>query len=241
VAGERLLSDPDSATVAALVAEYPKALGLDMESAGVGRAVLGLQREGIWAQLTVIRGVSDLIDKANTDNQRMRDDWKPYAARVAVGAALGWIRNASTSQGVLAAAEPSVPGAPTVTLPAVSEPVAHYAGEVRAWLQAQAQPSARPFHLDLTATEHRPDVTAAPPPGTLVERGEVLDLVRADRTMLIFGPSGAGKSVLLNQVLCQLAPDDDPLAVLSTSSVAGIRGGRQNWLSSRTRTRSTPP
>jgi nucleoside phosphorylase len=102
VCGEKLLTDPDSDLVKRLVVTFDKALAVDMESAGVGRALLARQREGIFCEFTVLRGISDFIDKLDDDNQAVRDNWKPYAARVAVLAAYTWITQAASTSGVIA-------------------------------------------------------------------------------------------------------------------------------------------
>jgi nucleoside phosphorylase len=222
VCGEKLLSNPNSKLVARLVRTYDKALGVDMESAGAGRAVLARQREGIFAEFTVLRGVSDLFDKRDDDNQQIRDDWKPYAARVAVAAAKAWIVASPSSAGVIATNGPlpTVLGA-TLSTPRAARPTAatatvpaKYSERLREWLKDAALLAERTFRLKLQTTPHRAAITVATgEEGAPVERGEVLRLVLADRKVVVVGPSGAGKSVLLRQILRQAAAQQDPLVV----------------------------
>lgn len=222
VCGEKLLTDPNSKLVTQLVRTYDKALGLDMESAGAGRAVLARQREGIFAEFTVLRGISDFVDKRDEDNQKTRDDWKPYAARVAVAAAKAWIVSSPSSAGVVATtgALPEVLAATPITRRAPGRATAtasaaiKYTARLRDWLKEAALLADRAFRLKLQTTRHRARVTVvAREEGTSVDRGELLRLVLAERKVVIVGPSGAGKSVLLRQILRQAAAQDDPLVV----------------------------
>ncbi len=220
VAGEKLLSNPSASTVAALVKRYPKALALDMESAGTGRAVLSAQTEGVGAQLTVIRAISDFVDKKNASNQLARDNWKPYAARLAVVAARAWIINEPTDAGVIATGGGALAGASVVAAGGTraarrpSDPFTTYLGELRTWLATNVLPPERSFPVTPHAVEYRSDKSVVRVEDAEVERGEVLDVVLAKRRVVLYGPSGAGKSVLLRQILRQLAPGDDPVVVL---------------------------
>lgn len=223
VCGEKLLSNPKSKLVARLVRKYDKALGVDMESAGVGRAILARQREGIFAEFTVLRGVSDFVDKKGDDNQRSRDDWKPYAARVAVAAAKAWIVASPSGAGVIASGN-ALPRVLAATRPtrhttghsaagAGAEKVGKYVERLRDWLKQAAQLAERAFRLQLQTTPFRSAISLAPKEGTVVERGKLLGLALADRKVVIVGPSGAGKSLLLRQILRQAAAQDAPLVV----------------------------
>ncbi len=222
VCGEKLLSNPNSKLVKRLVRTYDKALGLDMESAGVGRAVLARQREGIFAEFTVLRGVSDLFDKRNEDNQQIRDDWKPYAARVAIAAAKAWIMASPSIAGVIATTGPlpKVFAAALSTRRAAGRPAAtvsaaiKYSERLREWLKQAALLTERAFRLKLQTTRYRAAISVlAPEKETPVERGELLHLVLADRKVVVVGPSGAGKSVLLRQILRQAAAQDNPIVI----------------------------
>ena len=224
VCGEKLLSDPNSELVARLVKRYEKALGLDMESAGIGRAVLALQREGIFTQFSVLRGVSDLFDKKDEDNQQVRDEWKPYAARVAISAAAAWIAADPSDKGVIATGGtlPQVlrtAKSLLIDLPDASlgrarpEKIVRYVEGLHRWLTGAAHISESAFRLKLQATSHRAFMSGAPEEAATVERGELLSLTLFDRKVVVVGPSGAGKSVLLRQILRQVAAQEEPLVV----------------------------
>jgi nucleoside phosphorylase len=220
VCGEKLLANPKSALVKRLVRTYDKALALDMESVGVGRAVLERQREEISAQFTVLRGISDLFDK-DEPNQQTRDDWKPFAARAAVAAAYAWIVRSSSDKGVIAKRRPlpkplaSLAQRLGLRWPASkpTDPADEYIEKTRKWLKDAAPIAERDFRLALQTTDLRSVPSAAPAAGATVERGELLGLVLQDRKVVVIGPSGAGKSNLLRQVLRQVAVQDEPLVV----------------------------
>lgn len=223
VSGEKLLTDPKSPVVKRVVATFDKALGLDMESAGVGRAVLERQKEGIFAELTVLRGISDYVNK-DEENQTTRDNWKPYASWTAVAAAKAWIQSLGSSNGVIALGKPipsklgnhtarSGPGAQQgQALLAVREAETRYLGRLHPWLQGAVPPAEAAFGLMLEATEHRA-VNSVLSVSTNVNRGELLDHVLNDRKVVVTGPSGAGKSYLLRQVLRQAAAQDQLIPV----------------------------
>jgi nucleoside phosphorylase len=99
IAGEKLLGDPTNPKQKEILERYPDALAVDMESAGVGRAIHESRFDVRYnPALLVIRGISDLSrvepapDSANgtilVTNQRERDLWRPYAAAAAAAFAL---------------------------------------------------------------------------------------------------------------------------------------------------------
>lgn len=216
ICGEKLLSDPNSDLVKRLVKKYDKALGLDMESAGVGRAVLDLQGEEIFTQFVVLRGVSDLVNKIE-GNQETRDEWKPFAARASIAAAHTWIVSCSTSHGTMATGR-SIPASLAAArmghvqeLPPAyfSDIAVWYPDRLRKWLTDAAAVAPRSFCLALEATDYRTAPSAAPPEGETIERGVLVNLSLDDGKVVVVGPSGAGKSNLLRQVLRQVAVADE--------------------------------
>lgn len=99
IAGEKLLGDPKNPRQKEILKRYPDALGVDMESAGVGRAIHESRFDVRYnPALLVIRGISDLsrIELAEHDsaetilvtNQKERDLWRAYAAATAAAFAL---------------------------------------------------------------------------------------------------------------------------------------------------------
>ena len=222
VSGEKLLSDPSSALIARLVRTYDKALALDMESAGIGRAILERQNEEIFAEFTVLRGISDFADKKQESNQKTRDNWKPYAARAAVAASRAWIGSRKSTDGVIAkgkALPPSLvqfaPKSPAAIAPPerAPDPGAQYLERLRPSLPQVAPLPDQGFALALKSTEHRAINPLIATAETLVERGALLSLVLHDRKVIVVGPSGAGKSYLLAQVLRQAAAQEEPIPV----------------------------
>lgn len=88
--GEKLLGDPNSPMLKALLDKHDKALAVEMESGGVARAVW--ENSSSWkAQFLVIRAISDYCNIEG--NQEARDQWKIYAAEAAAAFALAVIQN----------------------------------------------------------------------------------------------------------------------------------------------------
>jgi len=99
IAGEKLLGDPTNPKQKEILERYPDALAVDMESAGVGRAIHESRFDVRYnPAFLVIRGISDLsrVEPAPepaegtilVTNQSERDLWGPYAAAAAAALAL---------------------------------------------------------------------------------------------------------------------------------------------------------
>jgi nucleoside phosphorylase len=90
IAGEKLLADGSNAVQREILAQYDKAIAVDMESVGVARAVFKARGSVHYnLQYAVVRGVSDLVNA--DDNDGMRRQWRPYAASAAAAFAAGMI------------------------------------------------------------------------------------------------------------------------------------------------------
>jgi nucleoside phosphorylase len=87
VSGEKIFSAEGNPVQDILLNPFVKAVGVDMESVGIGRAVHE-ERHPYWysPHYVVIRGISDLVGRPG--NQAMRDAWKSFAARAASKVAL---------------------------------------------------------------------------------------------------------------------------------------------------------
>lgn len=82
VSGEKVLGDRNNSYQKRILRVYDKALAVDMESWGFGRAVfVARSRTAYNPQYLVIRGISDLIDKG--PNTPTRKKWAKYAASAA--------------------------------------------------------------------------------------------------------------------------------------------------------------
>jgi nucleoside phosphorylase len=211
ISGDRLLADPSSPTIKGLAARYPKALALDMESAGVARAVYGAQQDSIFTQFTVLRGISDLVDATGENNQATRDDWKPYAAHAAAAAALAFVRHTPNSE----QAEAQIPAT-----------VRTYRTAFQQSLQRRLPDDAVIFPLELRSAppgEVPQDSPAAVPQP--IERDRLLEVLDTHHRVVLYGPSGAGKSWALLHLARQVVAGDDPLAV-----VIDLKSFRPEWL-----------
>jgi nucleoside phosphorylase len=211
LAGERLLSDPRSPVVREIAAGYPKVLALDMESGGVARAIYGAQQDDIFTQFTVLRGISDLVDVTDVDNQATRDEWKPYAAFAAAAAALALVRFTPPH------------GDPPA---GISSAVRGYKLAFQQSLRARLPVQRTMFPLELRSAPRGdvpPDPPAAPP--ERIERDRLVEVLDADRRVVLYGPSGAGKSWALIHVARQVAAGDDPLAV-----VVDLKAFKPEWI-----------
>lgn len=84
VAGEKLLSDPESTYQKEILAKFDKAVAVDMESFGVARTVFNARRSVHYnPQYLVIRGISDLVDVVDEENDDERRIWRRYACSTA--------------------------------------------------------------------------------------------------------------------------------------------------------------
>lgn len=84
VAGEKLLGDPDNPYQKEVLKTFDKAAAIDMESFGVARTVFEARRSVQYnPQYLVIRGISDLVDVADEDNDEQRGLWKTCACTAA--------------------------------------------------------------------------------------------------------------------------------------------------------------
>jgi len=204
-AGERLVSDPESLTLKELEDRYPKALAVEMEAVGVGRAVWSAQQQEKFTQFGVLRGISDYLGEPG--NQETRDAVKPYAAAVAIAAAHAYIQIHPSEDSVLHQADSKDrPSAPQSGAP-------EYLKGLREVLATKQERRGPDFRLPLRSTDIRAPTSTAPAGEAAVERGELLDIVEHDKLVVVVGKSGAGKSELLNTLFRQLAVADDPLVV----------------------------
>jgi len=82
VAGEKLLGDPDSTYQKRVLKAFDKAIAVDMESWGVGRAVYETRFSVHYnLQYLVIRAISDPVDSQSND--AIRRKWRNYASAAA--------------------------------------------------------------------------------------------------------------------------------------------------------------
>jgi nucleoside phosphorylase len=87
IAGEKVLGDDKNRYQKKVLKEFDKALAVDMESYGLGRAVYtarGVRRYNLG--YLVVRGISDLV--GDPENNATRGAWRDYAAAVAAGYAI---------------------------------------------------------------------------------------------------------------------------------------------------------
>lgn len=82
--GEKLMGDPNAKELRALLTTFDKALAVEMESGGVGRAIYENQAN-CPSGFLVVRGISDFCNIEG--NQETRDAWKVYASESAATAA----------------------------------------------------------------------------------------------------------------------------------------------------------
>jgi nucleoside phosphorylase len=90
VSGEKVFSAEGNPVQDILLDPFVKAVGVDMESVGIGRAIHET-RHPHWynPHYVVIRGISDLVGKPG--NQKKRDVWRSFAARAASKVALALV------------------------------------------------------------------------------------------------------------------------------------------------------
>jgi nucleoside phosphorylase len=92
VAGEKLLGDATNQEQQALLNDFDHALAVDMESMGFARAVFKARSSVHYnPQCAVIRGISDLVDAQEHDNDATRQLWRRYASEAAVAFGRGVI------------------------------------------------------------------------------------------------------------------------------------------------------
>lgn len=87
IAGDKVLGDAENAYQREIMTEFDKALAVDMESYGLGRAVYdcrGTRRYNLGYM--VVRGISDLV--ADKHNNATRAKWREYAAATAAAFAI---------------------------------------------------------------------------------------------------------------------------------------------------------
>lgn len=85
-AGEKVLSDFNSAYQQALIEKYDKALAFETESFGVAWEVLKFRKDTDYnPQFLTVRGLSDFINADNADADRK--NWTTYAASCALALA----------------------------------------------------------------------------------------------------------------------------------------------------------
>ncbi len=197
VSGDRLLSNPVSEIVIQLGCDYPKALAVDMESAGAARAIYGAQQDEIYTQFAVLRGISDIVDAAEENNQRTRDDWKPYASWAAAAAALALVR--ATPAHVRAEAD-------------LPQAVRTYRAAFQKSLTRRLPDQPQMFALQLHSAPRGAAPTGRAP--ETLKRDDLLRVLDEERRVVLYGPSGAGKSWALMQVARQVAAGDNPLPIL---------------------------
>ena len=89
--GGAILSD--SPRLQKLLEAHPKAIAVEMEGIGVGRAVLdkSIQGSGV-PEFLIIRGMSDYCNVQQSRNQKTRDRWRQYAAAAAAAHAYALVR-----------------------------------------------------------------------------------------------------------------------------------------------------
>ncbi len=66
-----------------LLEGYPKAICVEMEGVGAGRAVLDWSTRGAVPEFLIVRGMSDYCNVPQQRNQMTRDRWRRYAAAAA--------------------------------------------------------------------------------------------------------------------------------------------------------------
>ena len=80
LSGEKLLGDLSSDVVQSVIAEFDQAIAVEMESAGVARALYEASAHSP-TNFLVVRGISDFCN--GEDNQQTRDVWRRPAAEAA--------------------------------------------------------------------------------------------------------------------------------------------------------------
>jgi nucleoside phosphorylase len=195
VVGEKVLGDRTNPIVDSVIKRYDNALAVDMESAGVGYAVLHATFKNLFPQFLVVRGISDFFDvdrEGGEDNNATRKRFKPYAA----GTAAAVLRHLVSETPAVSAASP----VPTVEGGFLSD----YGGRFQRRLNASLRGApAQEFLLTFEADDTVPRPT-----------NELIELCEHERRVVLTAQAGAGKSVVLGLLARQLAPQADPLCVV---------------------------
>lgn len=95
LSGDKLFGNPKSNLLEQLLIKHPKAIAMDMESAGIANA-LWQHSSDYHVEFLIVRGISDFCNE--DDNQKTRERWKPYAAQASAAFARELIRNTSAKQ-----------------------------------------------------------------------------------------------------------------------------------------------
>jgi tetratricopeptide (TPR) repeat protein/nucleoside phosphorylase len=75
-----------------LLDEYPKAIAVEMEGIGAGRAILDWSTRGPIPEFLIVRGMSDYCNVGQSRNQSTRERWRKYAATTAAAHAHALVR-----------------------------------------------------------------------------------------------------------------------------------------------------
>jgi adenosylhomocysteine nucleosidase len=87
IAGEKLLGDKGNKYQSRILSTFDKALAVDMESFGLARSVYTARGTRYYnLNYLVVRGISDLVDHEDNDDERKK--WRPYAAATAAAFAV---------------------------------------------------------------------------------------------------------------------------------------------------------
>jgi len=81
-----------------LLEKYPKAICVEMEGVGAGRAVLDWSTRGTVPEFLIVRGMSDYCNVAQRRNQITRDRWRRYAAAAAAAHAYALVLELDSGQ-----------------------------------------------------------------------------------------------------------------------------------------------
>ena len=80
-----------------VLAAWPRLLAVEMEGAGVARAIELAQAAGKTVSFMVLHGISDVPSAPAPEEEQRgtveRDDWKPYASAAAAAFVVGYIRD----------------------------------------------------------------------------------------------------------------------------------------------------
>jgi nucleoside phosphorylase len=219
VVGEKVLGDRHNPVVEAVLEKYDNAIAVDMESAGVGYAVLHATFKELFPQFLVVRGISDYFDvdrKGGEDNNATRKVFKPYAAATAAAVLKHLIRQTPAPES--AAAMPGADG----------EFLAGYLARFQRQLNAPTGLFPRSDFLLRFDELHF----------GLRPTSELIQVCDERQRVVLTGSAGAGKSMALGLLARQLAAQVDPVCVYldleqlkppngaATSDAAGI----EKWL-----------
>lgn len=94
--GDKVIDDPSTKFFKKILEVWPKLKAVEMEGAGVGKAIQQAQSEGIPIGFLIIRGISDLPrpeQEGGVRGTEERDSWKRYASEVAAIFTVSFIAN----------------------------------------------------------------------------------------------------------------------------------------------------